>query len=636
MSWFAGFHSIIIRREEKNIFRGTGDTFRIKPVIIHWKSGGTDAIMKKTSGQTIRSYPFLVNESGNRECKDMSNGKMDRELFSAARRRSILVVEDEEINRELLAFCLQDEYEILCAASGTEAREMITARGEALSLVLLDLNLPEGYGLDILRWMREEGRLQTLPVIVMTSDRDAEVESLTVGAIDFIPKPYPIPEVIRARIRRVIELTESRDLIRETELDPLTGLYTPVFFFRYAEQLDALTPGEMDALVLDVNHFRMVNERFGKAYADEVLRRLGQAVRAWTKQRGGIACRRGADIFMIYVPHGGDYASLPEEMTRAADGEHPDRIRLRLGVYAAVDKNLDPDLRFDHAKDAADAIRGSLADTVSLYDDALHEKQVFEERLLDEFHTAIEEKQFQVYFQPKFDIRPETPVICGAEALVRWKHPELGMISPGVFIPLFEGNGLVRELDNYVWRTAAEKLAAWKKAGGFTVPVSVNVSRIDMLDPDLADILRDLVEKNGLLYSDIHLEITESAYTEDGPRIIDVVNSLRGDGFIIEMDDFGSGYSSLNMITTLPIDVLKLDMVFIRTAFSGKGDTRMLKVIIDISDSLEVPMIAEGVETEDQVRALRELGCEIVQGYYFARPMPAEEFETFMQEHSPA
>ena len=205
------------------------------------------------------------------------------------------------------------------------------------------------------------------------------------------------------------------------------------------------------------------------------------------------------------------------------------------------------------------------------------------------------------------------------------------MISPGIFVPLFESNGLVRELDHYVWREAAAQIRAWKQNPGKAVPVSINVSRVDMMDPDLQDILRGLIEDNGLEYGDLHLEITESAYTQDAKQIIDTVNVLRSMGFVIEMDDFGSGYSSLNMVTSLPIDVLKLDMGFIRSAFSKGGDTRMIGVIVDIAQALNVAMIAEGVETKEQMLALKELGCDIVQGYYFSRPVPADEFETFLK-----
>ena len=556
----------------------------------------------------------------------------DRERLAAMRKRQILIVEDEFVNREILKAYLEPEYEVLCAETGEEAREKIRAGFDTISLILLDLNLPDLHGMDILRWVREDAHFSKIPVIVMTSDKESEVESLTIGAVDFITKPYPMPKVIQARVRRIIELNETRDLIRETSRDSLTGLFNREYFFHYAEQYDHFHGEEpTDAVVMDVNHFRMINERYGKAFADEVLRRIGIAVKAFVKQNGGVACRREADRFLLYCPHRMDYSSLAEEVAAAAGGGMKGKIRIRLGVYSGVDKTVEMEQRFDRAKSAADTIRNSYNVMVALYDDELHDKEVYAERLLDEFQEAIDQKQFMVFFQPKFDVRPEKPVLCGAEALVRWKHPELGMISPGVFVPLFESNGLVRELDHYVWRETAAQISAWKRNPGKAVPVSINVSRVDMMDPDLQDILRGLIEENGLEYGDLHLEITESAYTQDAKQIIDTVNALRDMGFVIEMDDFGSGYSSLNMVTTLPIDVLKLDMGFVRSAFSERGDTRMISVIVDIARALKVPMIAEGVETKEQMLALRELGCDIVQGYYFSRPVPAVEFETFLK-----
>ena len=556
----------------------------------------------------------------------------DRERLAAMRKRQILIVEDEFVNREILKAYLEPEYEVLCAETGEEAREKIRAGFDTISLILLDLNLPDIHGMDILRWIQEDVHFSKIPVIVMTSDKESEVESLTIGAVDFITKPYPMPKVIQARVRRIIELNETRDLIRETSRDSLTGLFNREYFFHYAEQYDHFHQDEpTDAIVMDVNHFRMINERYGKAFADEVLRRIGIAMKAFVKQNGGIACRREADRFLLYCPHRTDYTSLSEEVAAAAGGGMKGKIRIRLGVYSGVDKTIEMEQRFDRAKSAADTIRNSYNVTVALYDDELHDKEVYAERLLDEFQEAIDQKQFLVFFQPKFDIRPEMPLLCGAEALVRWKHPELGMISPGIFVPLFESNGLVRELDHYVWREAAAQIRAWKQNPGKAVPVSINVSRVDMMDPDLQDILRSLIEDNGLEYGDLHLEITESAYTQDAKQIIDTVNILRSMGFVIEMDDFGSGYSSLNMVTSLPIDVLKLDMGFIRSAFSEGGNTRMIRVIVDIAQALKVPMIAEGVETKEQMLALRELGCDIVQGYYFSRPVPADEFETFLK-----
>ena len=553
------------------------------------------------------------------------------DLYAEDRKRLVLIVEDEYINRELLKAYLENDYELLFAETGAEALDTIRARSETLSLVLLDLILPDLNGLEILRLIKQDAELTRIPIIVLTSDTESEVESLNTGASDFISKPYPRHEVIMARVRRCIELSENRDLIRWTERDHITGLFNREYFYRYAEQYDLFHSDEpTDALVVDIRHFHMVNERFGKAYGDDMLRKIGSELLRMARLYGGIVCRREADTFQVYCPHRTDYDMLVQEIADTVNTDMHCHIRLRVGVYAEVDKRLEIERRFDHAKVAADSIRNDFTVSVAMYDDNLHKKEVFAERLLDDFHDALAQKQFVVHFQPKFDIRPETPVLCGAEALVRWQHPELGMVSPGVFIPLFESNGLIRDLDNYVWREAAAQIRAWKDGVGRSVPVSVNVSRVDMMDPELAETLRGIILENGIDFSDLHLEITESAYTQDAKQIANVVSSLREMGFLIEMDDFGSGYSSLNMISALPIDALKLDMLFIRTAFSEKGNTRMIEITLDISHSLSVPMIAEGVETKEQMLALKELGCDIVQGYYFAKPMPASGFESFL------
>ena len=556
-------------------------------------------------------------------------------------KRRILLIDDEVINQEILQMMLRDTYEVVPALTGKEALDILHEQYEILNLVLLDLNLPDIHGLEVLWEMKNDSRYARIPVIVMTADSDAEVECLTLGAIDFIPKPYPRQEVVLARVRRTIELSEDRDILHWTERDRLTGLYNKDFFCRYAVQLDARHKDyPTDAILLNVNHFHTINERYGKKYGDELLREIGQKALEFVEEAGGIACRSEADNFLLYCPSREDYAPLLEKvsvrMPGSGNGEEESRVRIRMGVYAGVDKELDVERRFDRAKSAADTVKGNFTKNIAVYDDSLHEREMLEQQLIEDFPAALREKQFDVYFQPKFDVRPEKPVMCSAEALVRWKHPKLGMISPGIFIPLFENNGLIFQLDCYVWTEAAERIRDWKERLGITLPVSVNVSRVDMYEPGLVDLLRELCEQNGLHDGELLLEVTESAYTGNSEQIVEKVRQLREIGFRIEMDDFGSGYSSLNMLSTLPIDALKLDMQFIRNAFKEKKDTRLLEMMIRLAETFRVPVIAEGVETAEQVAALKEMGCDIIQGYYFSRPLPGADFETFMLENRPA
>ena len=555
--------------------------------------------------------------------------------LQAMEKKLVLVVDDEIINREILGATLQEDYEVIYASDGREAMAQIKRHSDTLALVMLDLRMPVMSGMVVLKLLADSPELSRIPVIVMTSDQEAEVACLELGALDFITKPYPRRNIILARARRTIELSEDRQIIRSTERDTLTGLYNREYFYSYAETFDQHHKGTaMDAIVVDINHFHLINERYGRAYADQILRHIGDRLRESVRGSGGIVCRREADTFMAYCPHREDYREMLERASEGlAAGENAvSRVRLRMGVYPNVDRKLEMEQRFDRAKTAADAVRSNYKQNVSLYDDKLHESELFAEQLIEDFDKAIAEKQFKVYYQPKFDIRPEKPILASAEALIRWQHPTLGMISPGTFIPLFEANGMVQKLDNFVWAEAAAQVKAWKQRYGIVVPVSVNVSRVDMFDADLVATFERLLKENDLAPEELLLEITESAYTDDAEYIISTVNALRALGMKVEMDDFGTGYSSLGMISHLPIDALKLDMMFVRNAFDGQGDVRMLELIIDIADYLGVPVIAEGVETREQVNALKTMGCDIVQGFYFSKPIPPEAFGAFVEE----
>ena len=554
-------------------------------------------------------------------------------------KRHVLIVEDEAVNLMMLGNILATRYDVLYASDGVEALGQLKAHKDEIALVMLDLQMPRMSGMEVLKIMREEAEYRDLPVIVLTADQSSEVECLKLGAMDFIPKPYPSPEIVLARANRCIELSEKRNIIQSTERDSLTKLFNLDYFLRYVRMFDRhYTDMPMDAIVIDINRFHMINERYGKQYGDSILARIGERIRVIAREVGGFGCRRGADTFLLYCPHQEDYGRL---LDRASEGLLEDelasnRVRLRLGVYANVDKTLEIERRFDYAKIASNTVKSSYLKAVGIYDIEMHKAELYKARLLEDFRPSLKDRRFKVFFQPKYDIRPDQPVLTSAEALVRWDHPELGMINPGIFIPLLEDNGLILELDTFVWRETAAQIRDWKNRFGFSVPVSVNVSRIDMLTPNLKSIFLEILEAYDLSPEDLMLEITESAYTGDSEQVILTARELRGVGmgFRIEMDDFGTGYSSLGMLSQLPIDALKLDMSFVRSAFGETRDMRMIELIIDIADYLHVPVVAEGVETEEQYLVLKAMGCDLVQGYYFSKPVPPEAFDRFLIERS--
>ena len=549
------------------------------------------------------------------------------------RKRKVLIVDDESINREILGNMLNSEYEVVYAENGKQALEKLS-EDKDFSLMLLDLRMPVMGGLQVLSKCRSDSELSKLPIIVLTQEKDAEVESIRAGADDFIKKPYDMPEVILARCERIIELYEKSTLIDLTQVDPLTGLYASEFFFEYIRQYEQYNDKEMDAVVLDIEHFHLINEIHGRDEGDRILKKVAEILEQKSKESFGIACRSSADTFYIYISGMEDYGMLADSIIKAM-GElslSPAKIRLRIGVNKKADRSVSPEQRFDYAKLACDGLRRDYTRQVAFYDKDLHDRQIYETQLIHDMDGSIKSRDFEVYFQPKYGIQGEKPQLTSAEALIRWRHPKLGMISPGDFIPLFEGNGLVQKLDRFVWEEAARCVGMWKKKFGFSVPVSVNVSRIDIYDPDLEDTLAKLLETNDLKSSELYLEITESAYSDNAVRLIEVVKSLRNKGFRIEMDDFGSGYSSLNMLTAIPIDVLKMDMKFVQNMLKDEKSLKLCELVLDISRFLDVPVVAEGVEDEAQYEKLKEMGCQIIQGYYFSKPLPADEFEDLIRK----
>ena len=543
-------------------------------------------------------------------------------------RRSILIVDDDYIAREMLGKMLSDQYEVSYAENGVIALEIIRRDKLKLSLVILDLHMPEMDGYSLLKLLRSDNELRRIPVIVLTSEKGAEVESLKIGAADFIAKPFDMPEVICARVSHSIELAEDSVIIHETERDELTGLFHKEFFFQYGKRLDDLNNNmPMDAVVADINRFHVVNELYGRSYGNLVLKTIGESLHELVSEAGGLACRRDNDQFCIYLPHNDELKNkLPQYIDAIDKRINDSNISLRYGVYSDDGSVKCMEHRFDYARLACQKLRNSYVSSYDFYNDEQNSKELFSERLINDMDKALSERQFKVYYQPKYSIAGDKPKLSSAEALIRWFHPEFGMISPGQFISLFEENGLIQKLDRFVWNEAAAQIRLWKDRYGIEIPVSVNVSRVDMFNSHLAQILEKITKQNGLENTDLLLEITESAYTDDSDQIIEMVKKLRKGGFRIEMDDFGSGYSSLNMLTSLPIDALKLDMKFIKVICENTKSARLVAIMIDIARLLEVPVIAEGVETKEQMELLKKLGCDIIQGYYFSKPLPPEEF----------
>lgn len=549
------------------------------------------------------------------------------------RPKLILIADDIELNRDALEVVLDGQYNLLFAENGKEALEIMRMHREDLSMLILDLNMPVMNGYEVMERLREDELLQHIPVIVLTADKSAELQALQMGAADFITKPFDIPEIIQTRVSRILELSEGKKLISAAERDRITGLYSRNFFYEYANRLFQYhTEMHMDAAVLNIEQFHSVNAVNGREFGDSVLKRIGEEIRAFISGTQGIASRVEADRFDLYCLHQPDYRAVLNRIQEAVNRHSPNvSIHLRMGVMPWRE-GVEPVLMLDRAQAACNMVRGNYQNPLMIYNEEMQAQELMNRRLLNDLKSAVSEHQLQVYYQPKYDIQCDPPRLSSAEALIRWKHPELGMVSPGQFVPLFEGNGLISRVDHYVWEEAARQVREWKDRYGFVLPVSVNLSRADVFDPALVDRLIRLIEENHLDYKDIKLEVTESAYTDKASTVLETIHRLRELGFVIEMDDFGSGYSSLNMLSDMPIDVLKMDMKFVRNIETSDTDMRLVKLILDIARYLGVKVVAEGVETEGQLRLLKDVGCDLIQGFYFSRPVPPEEFEKLIEK----
>lgn len=412
-----------------------------------------------------------------------------------------------------------------------------------------------------------------------------------------------------------------------TTYDELTGIYNKQSFYTKTEEMLAENPDKnFDLLRVNVERFKVLNDLFGEATGDKLLRYIGR----FLKEINLPLCVSGrlyADNFAVcYEAGNGDSRRMINTLQMVADSfAISNRTILSFGLYRIEDKSLPISVMCDRANMALWKAKGNFKTPYCEYDEEMRQQVLKEQKIVNAMELAIENKEFVIYLQPKYELTNET--LIGAEALVRWNSKDNGFISPGDFIPVFENNGFVYEVDKFIWEETCRYLRKWLDEGRNVKPISVNVSRIDLYDPKLVKHLVELRQRYDIPPEYLELEITESAYTDDPEQIVTITRRLSEAGFLILMDDFGTGYSSLNMIKDLQVDVLKLDMGFLKSSDNSSKGGNILAAIMQMARSLNMQTIAEGVETREQVEFLKSIGCQFVQGFYYSRPLPAQEFE---------
>ena len=426
---------------------------------------------------------------------------------------------------------------------------------------------------------------------------------------------------------------------KETEkgTDPITGLCRRPVFFRQSDAFlkHVNNPEDYCLMAIDIEHFKLFNDWYGQEAGDRLLAMIGELLNKTQSEEGGLAGYMGGDDFVILLPDTpAVLRKLQEEITRYMKEQGGTAGFLpAFGIYGIDGGGLAVSNMYDMAVIALSSVKGNYAQRVSRYDSRMKQKLEEDHRLLSEIQRALEHGEITFYAQPKCNMR--TGKIVGLESLVRWNHPERGLIAPGVFIPLLENNGLVTKLDLYVWEEVCKNVRKWIDSGRKPVPISVNVSRMDIYTLNVTHVFQELISRYSLDPRLIEIEITESAYVEEYKVITAVVEELRSAGFTVLMDDFGSGYSSLNMLKDVNVDVLKIDMKFLdmdhESVDKGLG---ILEAITRMANIVGIRMIAEGVESKEQMELLQDMGCTYGQGYYFYHPMPIEVFEQILSDEA--
>ena len=409
--------------------------------------------------------------------------------------------------------------------------------------------------------------------------------------------------------------------------DELTGLYNKTALFEIIEQRIHENPEKKYYLLaLDIRDFKGVNEVLGRQVGDDLLVRIAQQLQSLDKLEA-VYGRLVADKFGVLLEQEYFHARKISKMLnnlKFVDSDTSYMVVIHMGIYEMQPNDSTPiDVMFDRAIFAISKIKSSYEERVVFYDESSRRDMLWEQTISSDLNNALEYRQFKPFLQPQVDANQNAR---GAEVLVRWEHPTEGLLTPARFIGVFEKNGMILSLDRYMWEMACQILHEWKQKGYEGYYLSVNISPRDIYLADVYQIITSLVEQYEVNPGNLKLEITETMVS-DTKRCIDLIEKLQTYGFIIEMDDFGSGYSSLNTLKNIPVDVIKMDLGFLRETADEEKSQTILQFVIALSQKLNMESVAEGIETKEQFEFLKGCGCEIFQGYYFSQPLPLYEFE---------
>ena len=540
-------------------------------------------------------------------------------------RLKVLIVESPDKKLTELRKIISEVYDVITVSNETDALSLLKNPSNKISAGVFYITVAE----PVLQGIHNQPQTHRLPVLIATDLENSDIEDrlLDLDAIDFLKTPFNKRRVLN-RIKTAVKLADANRLINELERDELTTLLTRQAFLRKAEELRSENPEKTYCIIaFDFDNFKSSNSLYGESKCNEFLAYTGQHLNKAIS--GSIAGRFGGDQYVLFFEYEDEVHierlyHIRDLILNSAPIPHQN---VKTGIYAPIDSELSIVVCCDRAFLAIRKIKGSYGKDICFYESSMQSELLHEQRIIETMERGLEEEQFQVFYQPKHEAVTEK--IVGAEALVRWNHPEYGFMSPGQFIPLFEKNGFIVKLDIFILEQVCKDICHWQQEGIPVVPISVNVSRRDFMEPGCIENQYKIIERYKIDPSLLHMEVTESMYSENLDIIITQLKETQNRGYMIEMDDFGSGYSSLGMLSSFPLDILKLDISFVRNI---KSNEIIIENVIKMAHRMGLLTVAEGVEDADQLKRLKALGCDYIQGFYFSHPLPAKQFELYLKK----
>lgn len=544
-----------------------------------------------------------------------------------------MIVDDQPMTLRLLQAFLEDAgyKNFVTTDRSTEAMSLLLEKRP--DVVLLDLNMPEVSGFDILAQVRAHPDVQHMPVLILTASDDAtsKLQALELGATDFLAKPVDSSE-LALRLRNTLAAKAHEDRLRY--YDALTDLPNRSMLLDQLSDClsQAQRTGKSGALLhIDLDRFKKFNDSFGFGAGDQLLRTIARRLMGCLRE-GDTVSRLGGNEFVIVLPSlqsRNNATTVAERVLEAISkpiswDNNELVVTLSIGILIFPDQADDIEMLLRNVALATAQAKQLGRNRYEMYSSQSEPHLATETNLESELHQALERDELRMYLQPKVDVA--TGRVMGAEALLRWQHPPRGLISPGAFIPLAEETGLILPFGSWILREACEQLARWGEAGWDGLTISVNVASLQLKGGNLLDEVRSVLSATGVDPSRLILELTESAIFENAEANIKILSMIRSLGVRLSLDDFGTGFSSLSYLQQLPVDELKIDRSFIISIESEMDEAPIVPAIIAMAWRLGLQIVVEGIENEAQLKYIERHQCDIYQGFLFAKPMPQDEF----------